>query len=446
MRIVLPVHHFLPRYSAGAELYTYRLAKWLQAHGHEVEVIAIEDIGRGSSSTVEAVRDVFEGIPVWRLSFNLLKAPQRRLWEFDNPLLGEWFERYFQRQRPDIAHFQAGYLLGVAPIFAAHRASIPIVLTLHDYWFLCPQHTLQRSDGALCVTVPDDPTVCARCRLWSDDPYARLARRSGATARSLMQHLPPGVDGSLMALRRQRTQAALKLVERVIAPSQFMRRQFEHLVEPERLIFSRIGIDRGSLQPSAEHNREGFVKFGYVGQVAQHKGVHILVEAFQRLQATHQNSELHIWGGLETQPEYVRKLRAITDDDTRVHFHGRFENRHLSSILRSLDFVVAPSLWYENCPLSILESFAAHVPVICSNHGGMVELVNDGEDGLRFQPGDIADLARVMQQVVDDKTLLIKLQQGARRRVVRDVNEEMLYLNELYSEIHAEAQAVVNNV
>lgn len=76
----------------------------------------------------------------------------------------------------------------------------------------------------------------------------------------------------------------------------------------------------------------------------------------------------------------------------------------------------------------------------------MVELVNDGEDGLRFRPGDVADLAQVMQQVVDDEALLIKLQQGARRRVVRDVNEEMCYLNEFYAEIHAEAQVAVNNV
>ncbi|MCL4826270.1 MAG: glycosyltransferase family 4 protein [Caldilinea sp.] len=446
MRIVLPVHHFLPRYSAGAELYTYRLAKWLQVHGHEVEVIAIEEIDRGGASTIEAVRDVFEGIQVWRLSFNLLKAPQRRLWEFDNPLLGEWFETYFQRQRPDIAHFQAGYLLGVAPIFAAHSAGVPIVLTLHDYWFLCPQHTLQRSDGALCTTVPDDPAICARCRLWSSDPYARLARWGGTGVRPFMEKLPIGVDGALIEQRRKRVHAALALAARVIAPSQFMQRQFEHLVEPERLVFSRIGIDSASLQSSDERNREGGVKFGYVGQVAQHKGVHILVEAFRCMQSLHRDSELHIWGGLETQPEYVRRLRAIADGDARVHFHGRFENRYLSDVLRSLDFVVAPSLWYENCPLSILESFAANVPVICSDHGGMVELVNDGEDGLRFRPGDVADLARVMQQVVDDEALLIKLQQGARRHVVRDVNEEMRYLNELYAEIHAEAQVVVNNV
>ncbi|MFN3332712.1 MAG: glycosyltransferase, partial [Caldilinea sp.] len=321
----------------------------MQAHGHEVEVIAIEDIGRGSSSTVEAVRDVFEGIPVWRLSFNLLKAPQRRLWEFDNPLLGEWFERYFQRQRPDIAHFQAGYLLGVAPIFAAHRASVPIVLTLHDYWFLCPQHTLQRSDGALCATVPDDPTVCARCRLWSDDPYARLARRSGATVRSLMQHLPPGVDGSLMALRRQRTQAALKLVERVIAPSQFMRRQFEHLVEPERLQFVRYGLDTNRLRtitPRSRSRDDADFHFGYIGQVAQHKGVHVLVDAFRQLDSADRSASLHIWGGLDVNPSYVSRLRESADRCRNVIFHGRFDNAALPRVLGVMDYSIVPSIWF----------------------------------------------------------------------------------------------------
>ncbi len=446
MRIALPVHHFLPRYSAGAELYTYRLAKWLQAHGHDVEVIAIEEIERGSASAIEATHELYDGIPVWRLSFNLLKSPQRRLWEFDNPLLGEWFEEYFQRQRPDLAHFQAGYLLGVAPIFAAHRAAVPIVLTLHDYWFLCPQHTLQRSDGGLCATVPDDPTVCARCRLWNDDPYARLARWAGDGVRPLVEKLPFGVDGTLIELRRQRTRAALDVVARVIAPSHFMQRQFEHSVEEGRLTFSQVGVDIMNLQATVEDKRDEVVRFGYVGQVAHHKGVHILVEAFRRLQPGHRDCELHIWGGLESQPEYVRQLRALADGDVRVHFHGRFEHRHLSGVLQSLDVVVAPSLWYENCPLSILESLAAHVPVICSDHGGMTELVDEGEDGLRFRPGDVADLTRVMQQVAENAALLEKLQYGAKRRPVRDVNEEMLSLNELYAEVTAETRAVVSYV
>ncbi|HAJ37855.1 MAG TPA: glycosyl transferase family 1 [Chloroflexi bacterium] len=434
MRIVLPVHHFPPRYSAGAELYTYRLARWLLEHGHEVEVITIEAIDCGSSTQINAKHDWYDGIPVWRLSFNLIAAPQRRLWEFDNELLGKWFDDYFERQRPDLAHFQAGYLLGVAPLFAAAGRQIPTLLTLHDYWYLCPQHTLQRSDGALCATVPDDPAVCARCRLWGNEPYARVGYRLPPTLRRLIENLPVGADSKLMKLRRERLRAALASVAMVIAPSQFMRRQMQHLVAPDRLVFSRIGIDTTQLNQLVKRGGDT-VRFGYLGQVAQHKGVHVLVDAFQRLSVETQSAELHIWGGDEASPAYGQRLRKVAQDNPQIVFHGRYDNRRLPEILEGFDYLVAPSVWYENCPLTILEAYAASIPVICSDHGGLAELVEPGKDGLIFRPGDAADLAQAMQRVVDDADLNRRLQEGARQRNVLDIDGEMQNLMQLYAAV-----------
>src|SRR5215212_7955393 len=144
MKIVLPVHHFLPRYTAGAELYTYRLAKWLCEHGHTVEVVSVESISEGRPDQLTVVSDTYDGIPVHRLSFDIFKAPEREVWDYDNALYYAWFRDYWQRTRPDLAHFQAGYLLGAAPLKAAAECNVPVVLTLHDYWFLCPRITLLR--------------------------------------------------------------------------------------------------------------------------------------------------------------------------------------------------------------------------------------------------------------------------------------------------------------
>lgn len=446
MRIVLPVHHFPPRYSAGAELYTYRLARWLLTHGHEVEVVAIEAIDCGSTTQIDARHERYDDIPVWRLSFNLMAAPQRRLWEFDNELLGRWFDDYFQRQRPDLAHFQAGYLIGVAPIFAAARRQIPMLLTLHDYWFLCPQHTLQRSDGLLCATVPDDPAVCARCRLWGNEPYARIGRRLNPPLRQLVGSFLPGADGTMMQLRRERLQAALASVAMVIAPSQFMRSQMQHLVARERLVFSRIGIDTARLRNQVVRGVGDSVRFGYIGQVAQHKGVHVLVDAFQRLRIEARSVELHIWGGDEANPAYGQRLRTMAQGNPHIVFHGRYDNRRLPEIFGGFDYLASPSLWYENCPLTILEAYAASIPVICSDHGGLAELVEAGEDGLVFRPGDATDLAQKMQRVVDDAELNRRLQEGARRRHVLDADEEMQHLMQLYVALQHREGEVVEHV
>lgn len=449
MRIVLPVHHFLPRFTAGAELYTYRLARWLQDNGHEVEVIAIEDIESGSPATIDAQHDVFDGIPVWRLSFNLIKAPERRIWEFDNELLGKWFEDYFRRQQPDLAHFQAGYLLGVAPVFAADRQRIPTLLTLHDYWYLCPQHTLQRSDGVLCATVPEDPLICARCRMWGNDPYIRLGRRMGPKLRAVAEKLPLKADGNTIALRRERLQAALDCVTQVIAPSMFMYNQFEHVITSDRLRFSRLGIDIGRLHRERQRGTGETVRFGYVGQVAQHKGVHLLIEAFTSLHAGDKPIELHLWGGVEANPAYAVTLRQAANGDNRIQFHGRFDNRRLPEVLGALDYLVVPSLWYENCPLTILEAYAAHLPVIGSDHGGITELVNHGQDGLVFRPGDAVDLAKAMQSVLDNPQLNTQLQYGARQRFIRDTEDEMQQLLGIYESVYttyAKASVWVNHV
>ncbi|MFQ3633423.1 glycosyltransferase, partial [Roseiflexus sp.] len=120
MRIVLPVHHFLPRYTAGAELYTYRLARWLQRHGHSVEVVAVESVEHETNSKLDVVSDTYDGIPVHRLHFNLEAGEQN--WEYDNQLIGAWFARYLEQTCPDLAHFQAGYLIGIAPLRAAIAA------------------------------------------------------------------------------------------------------------------------------------------------------------------------------------------------------------------------------------------------------------------------------------------------------------------------------------
>ncbi len=416
-------------------MYTVRLARWLQTQGHDVEVIALEAIDAGTPSHIDAVHDVYQGLPVWRLSFNLVEAPQRRLWEFDNELLGEWFEDYFRRQRPDIAHFQAGYLLGVAPIFAADRQQIPIVLTLHDYWYLCPQHTLQHSDGTLCATVPENPLTCARCRLWGHDPYDRLGRWAGPSLRLLMEKLPLQVDATLMTLRRQRLQAALARVAMLIAPSQFMFSQFEQRVDPAKIVFCRTGYDGDHLRAGQQRAAGEIVRFGYIGQIAPHKGVHLLVEAFKHLDTSRQAAELHIWGGLEVNPAYSQKLREASLRDRRITLHGRFPSSELPDVLATFDYAIVPSTWFENCPLSILESHAAGIPVLTSKLGGMAELVSHEQDGLLFAPGDAADIARSMQRILDDRHLADHLRQGARQRKVRSVSAEMEQLLSIYTSV-----------
>jgi glycosyltransferase involved in cell wall biosynthesis len=431
MNILLPVHHFPPRYNAGAELYTFRLARWLQAHGHEAEVVCIESIERGATDRLAVVQDSYEGISVHRLSFNLLEAPERRQWDYDCPLLGEWFADHLQRSRPNLVHFQAGYLLGAAPIVAAHAAGIPSALTLHDYWFLCPRITLQRGDGAVCHSIPADPVGCAWCMKLEQRRFQLADRATAGLFGRGMQMIGLQSERDWVAARRERLFTTLPLLDAVIAPSQFMADQVAPYVVPARLEVSRLGLDLGRFAVRPER-RDTTLRIGFLGQVAPHKGVHLLIEAATMLQPR-RPFEIHIHGGLEARPDYVAQLRTLAGDRPHITFHGRFENSRAGEILAGLDLVVVPSTWYENSPLSILEAHAAGTPVVTAAMGGMAELVHDGVDGMHFRPGDAADLARRLQRAIDDPALIERLRAGI--TPPRSIDDEMEHLLGIYSRL-----------
>ena len=430
MKIVLPVHHFPPRYTAGAELYTFRLARWLHTHGHDVEIVCVEHVDwRSEKNDLSVIQDNHEDLTVWRVDLHITAD---RWWprNYDNPLLGEWFANYLAESQPDLVHFQAGYLIGSAPLRATHAAGIPNALTLHDYWFLCPRTTLQRGDGSLCTKIPDDPAGCAWCM--------KLEGRRYRLAHTLTQGLASHTAGNIVlqkerdqiARRRINLRSALALPDAVIVPSRFLGSQFASYVDAERLHVSKLGIDLTPFHGIHHGPSDDVLRIGFTGQIAQHKGVHVLIEAFGNIEAGKQPIELHIYGGLDRYPQYVSRLRRMAANDERIFFHGRFENRDVASILHGLDVNVVPSTWYENSPLSILESHAAGTPVVTSAMGGMAELVRDGVDGLHFQPNDVDDLTKQLQRLINEPMLLEQIRVGV--PLPRSIDDEMQQLLNIY--------------
>src|SRR5512145_3511217 len=163
MKIVIAVHHFPPHYSGGAELRAWRTAAALQSRGHEVIAVCIEKIDHDpSNGNLETTGDTFEGVPVHRLHFNLAKAPDPFRWSYANPWIGDYLRAALPRWQPDVFHLIGGYLISAEALAAARENHIPRVVSLTDYWWLCPRIQLLRSDGSLS-TLPIDPLRCARC-------------------------------------------------------------------------------------------------------------------------------------------------------------------------------------------------------------------------------------------------------------------------------------------
>jgi glycosyltransferase involved in cell wall biosynthesis len=439
MKILLAVHHFPPNYIGGAEKRAYRTAAAMQELGHEVIVVYIENTKSRSEQGLDWEDDQYRGVKVRRLSFDIARLSEYPRWEFDNRLIGDHIERMLIEFQIDVLHLIGGYLITTSALNAAYRHEIPTVVSITDYWYLCPRITMLRSNGGLSQ-LPIDPARCTRCI----GEERRRYRWPGRVA--------PGLMNSLWRMNAKRVSwiedrlafqiEALNKVDTIIAPSEFVRSMYiDAGVESSRIHHMRQGrnfhyLERAYLEKIPTYK----LRLGFIGQLAPHKGIHLLIEAFLLIPDT--RLQLFIYGDEEQFPKYVNKLKKRTDKEDRIHWKGSFhDEKSLTNIFRGIDVLVVPSLWYENSPNTILEAFAHKTPVICTELGGMAELVKNDVNGLTFQPGSVQDLSTKLQRLADHPSHLAKLRSGI--EPIKTLGEEMDELQNIYeglyqSKIHKE--------
>lgn len=434
MRILIAVHHFPPAFTAGAEWQAFRTAKGLQARGHDVSVVTVERVDDGPSNGVAWVDDVYMGLPVRRLNFNRALCPDERLWEYRNDWIRDHCVDWWRQERPDLVHVVSGYLLTGGLFEATEALALPTVLTLTDFWWLCPRNTLLRSDGSIS-TAPEEPWRCARCVAEEQPLVRRLGRLSQRLADAYWQR-QPGPIGRIEA-RRQYLRERFGRVNSIISPSRFLRDAHVAAgVAPDRITVSRQGIeliDKG-LHLNARKISSDRLRVAYMGQIAELKGVHVLVDAVRQIDDP--RLQLRIYGDMGRFPAYSARLKQQAAGDTRISFPGPFVGAEgLATVLSEVDVLVVPSLWYENSPNVILEAFALKTPVVVSDFGGMAELVEPEVDGLRFGVGDSADLARQLRRLSNEAGLLERLTAGT--PTIRSVSDEMQALEAEYTSVLA---------
>jgi glycosyltransferase involved in cell wall biosynthesis len=154
----------------------------------------------------------------------------------------------------------------------------------------------------------------------------------------------------------------------------------------------------------------GVVRFGYTSQIVPHKGLDLLIAAFERLPRG--RAELHVWGSLELEPDYGRRIRQLADDVPGIKFHSGYTHEQVGDVLSAVDVVVVPSRCIENAPVVISEAFAALTPVIGSNAGGIAEAIQDGVNGLLFTRDSVDDLARCLEDIAEHPQSLERLRAG----------------------------------
>jgi glycosyltransferase involved in cell wall biosynthesis len=272
--------------------------------------------------------------------------------------------------------------------------------------------------------------VSPRTRLLSKAPLPAVA-----LAMRLALHLPPGLPpigrARAVAARLGTVVSRVNQLEAVFVPTRLMGSVLErHGVRRSKLIHAPFGIDPIASPPRRPRDVTGGLRVGYIGSLAEHKGVHVLLQAARGMPTT--NMEVRVYGSPDHFPAYAASLRGIAAGDQRISFMGTFPNKEIGEVFAGLDVLVIPSVWHENTPLVIASAQACGCPIVASDVAGISEAVSHGEDGLLFPPGDVAALRGSLERLTTDATLLERL--TASQRPPRTTADYVDQLEDAYRE------------
>lgn len=444
MKTLLISNGFPTRQWAGTETYTAGIAQELQRRGHEVQVLCGGDWHEGSAYWNGFIDEIYKGIRVRRLNVNWTKAPDPFLYLYNNPVVGDFLHDYLDQIRPDLVHVTSCERLSASVLSVVNQAGLPLVLSLTDFWFLCPRITLLRYDGENCDghTTPWECTRClsqnAKIYRWSRRvmPEAGVAQLITTASRYPQLTRQPGLRGMIgdMEGRKAFLREAFQWPHHRITASSFVRSVFEANGFAAPITVQPYGHDLAWLEHyQGKPPNGGRVRIGFIGQIVGFKGVHLLLEAVRSLQtALGDRFTLSIYGNLDKSPIYGEQLRSMAADLPNVSFCGTYAHEQSSKVFSTLDVLVVPSLWYD-FPLIIFEAFATNTPVIATNLGGMAEAVTHEVNGLLFERGDVADLARQLARIISEPGLLERLQTNT--PTVKTVAEEVSQVEGIYAEL-----------
>jgi glycosyltransferase involved in cell wall biosynthesis len=273
-----------------------------------------------------------------------------------------------EKVHPQIAHAHNVYHHISPSIFGAlKQRGIPTVLTLHDLKIACPAYKMLTHDG-----------ICERCKggkVWNVLANRCLKGSAAVSAVALAESVVNRLMGSYT-----------RSVDRFVVPSQFFIEKFVEWGYPrERFVHIPNFVNAAALQPAGAPG----AAFTFFGRLGPEKGLNTFVRAV---------AQAGVQGRIVGTGPEEESLKALAVSlGANIEFLGYRSGEALFDAIRTSRAVVLPSEWYENAPMSVMESYALERPVIGAAIGGIPELMRRGETGELFESRNVAALAEVMR-------------------------------------------------
>lgn len=451
MRILHVIHQFPPYSSQGSEVYCRTLAEH-QATRWDTGVFHVSAKRNAYVKCLTKAR--MNGLSVWHC---IDLGQYQRLADGISPFLQKSFFGVLAELKPTIVHFHNYISLGDGLVSLAAGAGARVVYTLHDFGLICPNNLLLNNERMLCQKATQDffGSCCpenlrllprgrlsvlgrlpalSRWRRLTEQHHSTWVRKVAVAVISLAERVLNVNSASCLEKKREFFQTStariFRDVDLFMAPSEFLRDRFIQCgLSPAKIRTLPYGINLFHLQTREPQSRK--LRIGYIGAFQAHKGVEVLLSAFNGLQ---EHAELHIHGSTFGYPVAEAYWKRVSErSSSGVFLHGAYGNEELPQILSRLDVVVVPSIWYENAPLTIQEALHAGIPVVTSNAGGMAEMITHEVNGLTFAIGEPESLRHALLRIIQEPGLLKRLAAGI--RPVPSIEEQSRAVMSAYVEL-----------
>lgn len=297
--------------------------------------------------------------------------------------------RVLQDIRPDVVHVHNTFpLLSPSVLYACRSGGVPVVATMHNYRLVCPSGDMFR-----------DGEVCHDCVGHVPLP----ALRHGCYRGSVLATLPLAA-GAVAHRRAWRTMVSAYI---------FLSAAHRDLIAGDGFPRQRLFVKPNLVPPPSVPRTQTEDVLVYAGRLAESKGVHTLIEAWDRYRSHSPESRLRLMiaGGGPLEP----RVRAWAAARASVDWVGMLSRDACSALLARARATIVPSQWEEPFGLVVVEAMAVGVPSVASHHGSFPELIQDGVDGVLVEAGNAHAWATVFQDIETHPERYRALGQAARQ-------------------------------
>ena len=401
---ILQINKFFYR-RGGSETYFFELSDLLKKNGHEIIYFSTKAGANLASQNGEFF--------IEEINFGKREGLVRDLKKFGHSLYSfeakKKLEKLIIATKPDIAHLHnISHHISPSIFSVFKKYKIPVVQTLHDYQLICPNFKLF-TEGAVCER-------CKKYRYWNA-AFHRCVHDS---------RLESLAETKEMFFHRA-CQFYEKGVQCFVTPSKFLAGKLAAWHVKSNVKNIPLFLDASGFLPKYEPGDYAI----YFGRLVKEKGLEMLLHAL-----TGTDVKLKIVGdGPEKEELQVLSSKLQVKAEFIAHQTGE----ELHNLIRNAKFVILPSIWYENYPMSLLEAGALGKATVASSLGGIPEIIHDGENGFLAAPNDANDLREKIQRLFGDNDLCEKMGRRAREMVIQNNSPEDHYkkITEIYKSLTA---------